>query len=191
MVDPGEILITIINNFAKIIPRRTIYEYEKGLKWRRGKILKEINGGHVSWFIPLLESIDTEAVKDRVVDTSRQDVITKDKKPITVSASLTYEIKDLVAYYTKLYEHGASIINLAELAIFGEITRLELNELYDSSFRQKGQQRSDLEKSLLDNIKKSSSAYGIDVKSFGLVNLTSARTYRIIGNTNGGISEET
>ena len=117
MANAGEILTTILENFANLIPRRTVHTFQQGIHWRRGKVLRSLPAGSVGWYVPLLDSIDVESTADRVIETETLDLETQDEKPISVRGTGTYAIQDFTTYYVNLQDHAPSILNLMERAL--------------------------------------------------------------------------
>lgn len=211
-IEPTEWAITIVQNLLKFIPRREINEWEDGFRVRRGKIMeyerimyseepswrpfkfrkregiekvKNLGPG-VYWYWPIFEHMEIEAVSTDVVDTPRQDLKTKDDVHISLSCSLEYRKSDLAQYYQNLKHDQGSVLNYAQRAIASEITSRNYETIKEEMVRKKGAQSSTLEKAFLEETQRLSRDCGVNIMSIGLENFTTARTYRVIGNTNGG-----
>jgi len=181
MPDYGSILTTVLENVARLLPRRTILEYEQGVHWRRGEVFRHLKPGRPAWFIPLFDSIDIESCVNRVVDTEILDLETSDGENITIKATINYYIDDIVKYYTNLYEHSTSIMNLVEREVAGVIFYKSYETLKSEIIRQPNYKYSNIEKTIMDNVKKISGQYGIGIESIGITKFAHTMTVRIIG----------
>ena len=73
--------------------RITVFEYEKGLKYRKGKF-KELVGPGQYWYIPyfvIIQKIDT---RPRFVSIAGQEVLSSDGVTLKVSIAANFEISD-------------------------------------------------------------------------------------------------
>ncbi|MBU0906557.1 MAG: SPFH domain-containing protein [Nanoarchaeota archaeon] len=205
MVDAGSILITIVENFAKLIPVRVTTEWEQSFITRFGKIREfpldgkggiirwfhrpfrkvakrsEVLGPGMYWFIPLIEAYYDEHIATRFADTEVQDLTTKDKINVSVKATVGYSIDNVAEYWRKLQDHQVSILNVAERAIASEIGARAYDDIRDQQTRKPGARSSELEKSLLEEARRNSRDYGVNIDSLSLTHFVAVRTFRLMG----------
>lgn len=139
------------------------------------------------WFLPVFEEIHIETTTDRIADTERQDITTKNGRAVSVKTTTVYSIEDVAAYYRNLQYHGPSILNLIERATDVVVASRDYDKLCEQRVRRQGEESSELERSLIEEIKRNSEGYGINPKSTGLTQFTSVETFRFIGNDSNGI----
>jgi regulator of protease activity HflC (stomatin/prohibitin superfamily) len=87
-------LIVLAGILLKICVRRiTIFEYEKGLKYTRGKFSALLAPG-VYWYIPFFVSIPKIDVRPRFVSILGQELLSSDGVTLRVSLAANFEIAD-------------------------------------------------------------------------------------------------
>ena len=105
-MDYGNILGVIFENMAKMLPIRTVHDYQQGLRWTLGRAGTNLNPGW-KFFIPLVQSVD---IIDRTVssiDLHPQVIRTSDDKQIAVRSGLEYRILDARTYFLNLQDNDA------------------------------------------------------------------------------------
>lgn len=167
------ILLTIINNIAKLIPIRLpiIYDYQQGAKFSFGKAKKNLGPGiHFHWaWVQNVMIVDTV---DQVVETNLVTTTTKNKKPLSLSISINYKINDAVAYYTGVQDFDVSLIKLAE----GVLTSVASRFMDDEIYKDHGV----LTQAVMDELDETCSSWGVELLEINLSNIVEATTYRIL-----------
>jgi regulator of protease activity HflC (stomatin/prohibitin superfamily) len=88
------IILVLILILLKIGVRRvTILEYEKGLKYSRGKFKKLMDSGQY-WYLPFFIMIVKIDIRPRFVSITGQEVLSSDGVTLKVSLAANYEICD-------------------------------------------------------------------------------------------------
>ena len=72
---------------------RIINQWEVGVVFRFGKVIKELNAG-LKWVIPIIDSIYRADMRIRTMDVQPQEVMTKDSVPTKIDAVVYYKIFD-------------------------------------------------------------------------------------------------
>lgn len=83
----------VILLFSLCMRRITVFEYEKALKYTRGKFSAVLPPG-VHWYVPLLVSIHKIDVRPRFVSITGQEVLSSDGVALKVSLAANFEIAD-------------------------------------------------------------------------------------------------
>jgi regulator of protease activity HflC (stomatin/prohibitin superfamily) len=73
--------------------RTTIYEYEQGLKYSRGRFKKVLDTG-IHWYLGFFSTIERVDIRPRFVTITGQEVLSSDGVTLKVSLAAQYEIKD-------------------------------------------------------------------------------------------------
>lgn len=212
-METSTILITILENFAKLIPVRVTNEWEQSFITRFGRVRKfpldkkgniirwyqkpfrtpetqsEVLGPGMYWFVPFIEEYHDEYISTRFADTEVQDLTTKDRVSVSVKATVGYSIENVATYWRKLQDHQESILNVAERAIANEIGYRSYDEIKEQQVRKPGARSSELEKSLVEEARRTSKEYGVYIDSIGLTHFAQVRALRLIG-LNGGRHNE-
>jgi regulator of protease activity HflC (stomatin/prohibitin superfamily) len=87
------VLIVLVILFKIGVRRVTILEYEKGLKYTKGKFKTLIGPGQY-WYIPFFVIIQKIDVRPRFVSITGQEVLSSDGVTLKVSLAANYEITD-------------------------------------------------------------------------------------------------
>ncbi|MEX2552279.1 MAG: slipin family protein [Actinomycetota bacterium] len=82
-------LILIRSRFTRI----TIFEFERGLKYRKGKFEKVLGPGR-HWFLPSSSTVRKLDVRPRYISIPGQEVLSSDGVTLKVSLAVNYEIAD-------------------------------------------------------------------------------------------------
>ena len=96
--------------------RITVFEYEKGLKYRKGKF-KELVGPGQYWYIPyfvIIQKIDT---RPRFVSIAGQEVLSSDGVTLKVSIAANFEISDLDIAINKIQSFQDALYIELQLAL--------------------------------------------------------------------------
>lgn len=85
------ILIILIFAFRSSIKRITIYDYEKGLKYTKGKFIGLLGPG-LYFLIPMFSSIEKIDLRPTLLSVSGQEVLSSDGVQLKVSLAAKYEV---------------------------------------------------------------------------------------------------
>ena len=110
------VLIAIFVFFKIGLRRITILEYEKGLKYSKGKF-KDLIGPGQYWYIPyfvIIQKIDT---RPRFVSITGQEVLSSDGVTLKVSIAANYEIIDPNVAINKVQSYQDALYLEIQLAL--------------------------------------------------------------------------
>ena len=94
---PSILLVALVVLFFKYgVKRSTILEYERGLKYDRGRFTKILGPGQY-WYTPLLVIIHKLDTRPRFVSIGGQEVLSQDGVTLKVSLAAHYQITDPIA----------------------------------------------------------------------------------------------
>ena len=124
-------LFLIIVFIVVIILLRSIVqidEYERGVKFSRGKFSKIMDPG---WNIvlPIFESYKKIDIRTKVVDVPEQDVITKDNVSVRINAVIYYKIFDASKAILEVENFYYAVSQLAQTTMRNVVGSVSLNEL--------------------------------------------------------------
>ena len=125
----GIVLVLVIIFIIVLIGSiRQINEYEKGIKFTRGKYSKTLDSGwHVIW--PIFQSLKKVDVRTKVVDVPEQDTITKDNISIKINAVIYYKIFDAKRAVLSVEEYDYAVSQLAQTTMRNIVGSVTLDEL--------------------------------------------------------------
>ena len=94
------VLITVLDNFAKLLPFRIIHDYEQAVRYTFGHAGRTMHGTETGWclFLPLIQNVDIIDVTWGQVRLDSQSVETKDKMNLSISGAVVYRVADARDY---------------------------------------------------------------------------------------------
>ena len=119
------IIIVVIILLRSIVQ---IDEYERGVKFSRGKFSKIM---HPGWnlVLPIFESYKKIDIRTKVVDVPEQDVITKDNVSVRINAVIYYKIFDASKAILEVENFYYAVSQLAQTTMRNVVGSVSLNEL--------------------------------------------------------------
>ena len=93
--------IIVIILVVILVSIKQIDEYERGIKFTRGKFSKIMNPGW-NLVLPIIQSFKKVDIRTKAVDVPEQDAITKDNVSVRINAVIYYKIFDASKQYLKL-----------------------------------------------------------------------------------------
>lgn len=105
-----------------------IDEYERGVKFRKGKFNKIMQPGW-NLVLPIFESYKKIDIRTKVVDVPEQDVITKDNVSVRINAVIYYKIFDASKAILEVENFYYAVSQLAQTTMRNVVGSVSLNEL--------------------------------------------------------------
>ncbi len=120
--------IIIIIAFILLSSIRQIDEYERGVKFSRGKFSKIMNPG---WNIvlPIIHSMKKVDIRTKAVDVPEQDAITKDNVSVRINAVIYYKIFDASKAILEVENFHYAVSQLAQTTMRNAVGEVTLDEL--------------------------------------------------------------
>ena len=160
---------------AQFIPKWDVLDPTLAwMKFRRGQLHSCGRGGIIVWW-PLLTKVEIHSVAEQTIKLEPQSLLTHDGVPITVRGVIVYEYDDLEKMAVTTVDPDDSVRDKALMVVATTVTQYAKDNLMDA-FRQ-GLLDEDMRRKaqLLLGRK-----YGVRVWRMGLIELTTARPYRLI-----------
>ena len=138
---------------------RQINEYERGIKFTRGKFSKIMNPG---WCIvlPIFQSFKKVDIRTKAVDVPEQDAITKDNVSVRINAVIYYKIFDASKAVLEVENYYYAVSQLAQTTMRNAVGEVSLDELLS--------EREIISKKICDIIDKATDPWGIKVENVEL-----------------------
>ena len=114
----------------RFIGRVTVFEFERGLHYRRGRFRRVLEPGQY-WMIPLRSTIDKVDVRLRSVTVPGQEVLSSDSVTLKLSLAAQYEVSDPKTAHLRVESFADALYMELQLAlrnIVGDATADELVE---------------------------------------------------------------
>ncbi len=138
---------------------RQIGEYERGLKFARGKYKCIMEPGwHVVW--PIFESYRKVDIRVKVIDVPEQDAITKDNVTIKINAVIYYNVFDAKKAVLSVENYNYAVSQLAQTTMRNIVGTVTLDELLT--------ERERISSSICDIVDKATDEWGVKIQNVEL-----------------------
>ncbi len=168
-------LSALIDSLFAWLPRPELLDpNEGGILVSNGKI-KELKGGRRYWYTPLLQDIKTFPVREQTADLPAQTLMTANKKPLTVSGIVAYEIRDVLTALTRAHDIDDIVMDIGRGAIAEVLTGQSLQYLLD------GQRDGSTSHALTLKLRARLRRYGVQVLRVSLNEVCPCTVVRMVG----------
>ena len=107
---------------------RQINQYERGIRFKRGKYSRTLNPGwHIIW--PIFESCQKVDIRTRAVDVPSQDAITSDNVSIKINAVIYYKVFDAGKALCEVENFNYAVGQLAQTTMRNVVGTVTLDQL--------------------------------------------------------------
>ena len=138
---------------------RQIDEYERGIKFTRGKFSKIMNPGW-NLVLPVFQSYKKVDIRTKAVDVPEQDAITKDNVSVRINAVIYYKIFDASKAILAVENFYYAVSQLAQTTMRNAVGEVELDELLS--------ERETISNKICEIIDKATDPWGIKVENVEL-----------------------
>ena len=157
---PSILLVALVVIFFKYgVKRSTILEYERGLKYDRGRFTKILGPGQY-WYTPLLVVIHKLDTRPRFVSIGGQEVLSQDGVTLKVSLAAHYQITDLIAAMNQAENFQDALYLELQLALREIIGSADIDTVLKD--------RSELSRKLLEMTERKAQDLGLKLISVNL-----------------------
>ncbi len=110
----GIVLMVLLSKFG--LKRETIYEYERGLKYSKGRFKQVLEPGQY-WYLKYHTRLDKVDVRPRVIAVPGQEVLSSDSVTLKVSIAAKYEIADPNVAVNMVEDYQVALYTELQLAL--------------------------------------------------------------------------
>ena len=122
------IAIIILTVFFLSAAIRILNEYERGVIFRLGRVIKAKGPGLII-LIPIVDKMVKVSMRLVVMDVDPQDVITKDNVSVKVNAVIYYRVIEPIKAVIEVEEYNYAVSQLAQTTLRSVCGQAELDEL--------------------------------------------------------------
>ena len=142
---------------------RQINEYERGIKFTRGKFTSIMKPG---WniVIPIIQSFKKVDIRTKAVDVPEQDAITKDNVSVRINAVIYYKIFDASKSILAVENFYYAVSQLAQTTMRNAVGEVNLDELLS--------ERETISNKICDIIDKATDPWGLKVENVELKDIS-------------------
>ena len=138
---------------------KQIDEYERGIKFTRGKFSKIMNPGW-NLVLPIFQTYKKVDIRTKAVDVPEQDAITKDNVSVRINAVIYYKIFDASKSILAVENFYYAVSQLAQTTMRNAVGEVDLDELLS--------ERETISNKICDIIDKATDPWGIKVENVEL-----------------------
>jgi hypothetical protein len=124
------ILTTVLQNFLNLLPVRIVHSYEQGVRFSFGEDTALIRNSGIYFYIPLVQSIEIQSVAEDGIILPNQAVETKDKVSVSVSGVVSYKIRNLRLYWTRVKDFNKVLSMNAMAYLSREVRKYSYEEVH-------------------------------------------------------------
>ena len=133
MVETIVVAILLIAAVVIIVVRRqldrvTVYEFQRGLRYKDGRLVGVVEPGRY-WILGPSTIIQHVDVRERVVSIPGQEIVTADGFSIKVSLTIRQKVVDPIVALTAVDDHQAAIYAVIQVALREAIGAVNIDEL--------------------------------------------------------------
>lgn len=171
------IIGTLLNNLANLLPFRIIHDYEQAVRFTFGHAGPTIRGLQRGWcmFVPLFQRvIIVDATWGQVLfDT--QTIQTLDKVSLSVSGATIYRISDARSYLLSVFDTDAAAVLRAVGK--GVIASVLIEHTYETIYNKK----KDVQDEILKRYRQEIDGWGVEISKVYMHDLIQTRNIRLHG----------
>lgn len=137
----------------------TVYQYQKGLLFKDGKLVKQLDAGHYRYFVRR-SSIKTFDMRRRVLQLSGQEILTKDNINMRATVVGQIQITDAEKVMQQTESYMADVYSIAQLSLRDAVGSVTLDELLG--------QKSVLDQRIQDDVAEKTKAIGVVISGLAV-----------------------
>ena len=146
-----------------LVSIKQINEYERGIKFSRGKYSKTMNPGWRLVF-PIFQSFRKVDIRTKAVDVPEQDAITKDNVSVRINAVIYYKVFDAAKAILEVENFYFAVGQLAQTTMRNAVGSVSLDELLS--------ERDKISSEICKIIDKATDPWGIKVEDVELKDIS-------------------
>ena len=154
-----EIAIIVIIAMIILSSVRQINEYERGIKFTRGRFSSIMKPGW-NLVLPVFQSFKKVDIRTKAVDVPEQDAITKDNVSVRINAVIYYKIFDASKAVLAVENFYYAVSQLAQTTMRNAVGEVDLDELLS--------ERETISNKICEIIDKATDPWGIKVENVEL-----------------------
>ena len=164
----------IVQWVGQFIPKWEVLDPTLGwVKFRRGRLHSSGRGGILLWW-PVLTKVEVVSVAEQTLKLEPLSLTTTDGKDVTVRGVIVYDYTNVELMNTTVVDPDDSVRDKALMVIAQSVSQRTKQQLLDDVVAKR------LDAEMRKRAQALLKPYGVRVLRLGLVELTSARPYRVI-----------
>lgn len=168
----SEFISTFVSFFPHLLKVRATHG---AVKFVHGKKVVELKPG-LHWYWPLVTEVLEIPTARTTYNFDTQVILTRDAKPLAVSAVLVYRVVDVVAALSQSYDVDDTVGDVGNSSITRVLSGKTLDEVLES------QREGNLQDELTEMCSEELSEFGIEVEAAALTDFSTCMVIKTLGN---------
>jgi len=114
--------------FRKLFERVTIMEYERGLLYRNGRLIKTLEPGSY-WYTPFNTEISTTETRPKIQIVLHQELLTADSMSVKITLAINYRVFNVVDAELNVESYSEALHTVTQLALREIVASMKIDEL--------------------------------------------------------------
>lgn len=149
-------IFMLVSFLRRCFTRRTVYEYQKGLLYKKGVFKETISPGSY-WINTLTSTLQIVDMRTSTLTVGAQEIITGDNIGLKISLSVTYKIEDPAKYINDFKSADNELYTLIQLTARNNVSKEDAQELLSK--------RSELSQAIYEEAKSKTGNLGIELEA--------------------------
>lgn len=171
------VLVTLLNNLAKLLPFRIVHDYEQAVRFTFGHAGPTIRGKDRGWclFFPVVQRVESVDATWGQVLLGSLSIETVDKVSLSVSGAIVYKVHDARDYLLSVFDND-SIATLRAITK-GCISQVMITETYGAILADTDR----VQNRIAERLRQEVDGWGLTVRQVHLHDLIKTRNIRLHG----------
>ena len=139
--------------------RVTVFEYESGLKYSRGRFSKVLTSGQY-WYLPSITTITKIDIRPRSVSVPGQEVLSSDGVSLKISLAVQYQVIDPAKAINKVQDFQAALYQELQIALRSIVSSKTVDEFLE--------QRTQIGNTLKEAVSSKCIDLGVEIQSVNI-----------------------
>jgi regulator of protease activity HflC (stomatin/prohibitin superfamily) len=162
--------------FGRFFPRLVIVRAnEGGVRWKYGKKVLKLEPGLIIYW-PLFTVVEVTSTARQTLLTGTQSLTTADGRTVSLSLLLVYRVTNPVAALNNTFEYEDTLDDVSKTAAVDVVSSHAYDWVHE-------QITGEVEDTIFRTARNEMRKYGVSVESASIVDFTSARAYRLLGDS--------
>lgn len=171
------VVTTLLNNLANLLPFRIVHDYEQAVRFSFGHAGRTIRGEKHGWclFVPLFQRIQIVDATWGQVSFDSQSVETKDAVNVSVSGAAIYRVLDARNYLLSVFDTDATAtLRAIAKGCMGSV-------LITKTYSEAHTDKENIEKEIAQKFRQEVKGWGLEIDKVHIHDFTRARNIRLHG----------
>lgn len=164
-----KIIEFLLNIIEQTLPCYILHQYDKGIFYRNGKIVRAIGGGFI-WKIPFLDSIVKENCMQDTMKIKEVNITTQDGKTVTIGCEFNMKIVDVIKALNDTNDWRSNLQDQCQGILSDSLEDLNWEDI----------RKKTVKNAIAKRIEKSAAEMGVTTSDFNFTDKAISRVYKLV-----------